>query len=185
MARRTLSHISQVATDTRIGSDITTAWELSSLLGITERRIQQLVKEGMPKSGRGEYPLRECVRFYVGHLHRLIEEEKSDTVVSEKIRLMRAKAEKAEVEVLKLRGEVLDLERVRQETMLISVEIKEAFLAVAGRLAPELAGKDAGYIKHRLNRAITEAMNVAAEKLEALNEGADGSGSDDTEDEDV
>lgn len=42
---------------------------IARLLNITERRLQQLAREGIiPKADRGQYPLAGCVRGYVTYL---------------------------------------------------------------------------------------------------------------------
>ena len=38
---------------------------MAAVLGITEGRLRQLVPEGMPRLGRGTYPLKGCVQWYV------------------------------------------------------------------------------------------------------------------------
>ena len=40
---------------------------IAEILGITDRRLRQLVDEGMPKNGRGEFPLVACVQWYVAY----------------------------------------------------------------------------------------------------------------------
>lgn len=45
---------------------------IAKLLNITERRLQQLAKDGVvPKAARGKYPLAGCVRGYVTYLQGL------------------------------------------------------------------------------------------------------------------
>lgn len=38
---------------------------LAEVLSLTTRRVEQLVRRGMPRSGHGRYPLRSCVRWYI------------------------------------------------------------------------------------------------------------------------
>lgn len=40
---------------------------MAAILGITDRRLQQLVVEGMPRQGYGLYPLAACVQWYLGY----------------------------------------------------------------------------------------------------------------------
>jgi len=40
---------------------------IAEILGITDERLRQLVKEGMPKVGRGRFPLKSCVQWYVAY----------------------------------------------------------------------------------------------------------------------
>ena len=46
---------------------------ISSLLDISERRVQQLSKAGViPKAARGRYELIGSVRGYIRHLHSVL-----------------------------------------------------------------------------------------------------------------
>lgn len=38
---------------------------VAGILGLTDRRLRQLVERGMPKSGRGRFPLAGCIRWYI------------------------------------------------------------------------------------------------------------------------
>lgn len=38
---------------------------MAAILGVTEGRLRQMVKEGMPRAGEGLYPLAGCVQWYV------------------------------------------------------------------------------------------------------------------------
>lgn len=40
---------------------------MAVVFGITDRRLRQLCVEGMPRSSRGEYPLKACVQWYVSY----------------------------------------------------------------------------------------------------------------------
>ena len=165
MPRRSISEVARVANRPAVRKYVS-AGELAEYLGISARRVQQLAKEGMPRIGRGEYPLREAVRYYVEYLHRLLDENQNETIITEKIRLTRAKAKKAELEAEKAGGAVLDVEKVRHEVMVLAVALKEAFLSLPGRLAPALSGLETGEVKQKITEEITDTLNKVAEKLE-------------------
>jgi phage terminase Nu1 subunit (DNA packaging protein) len=150
----------------RTGKDEVGCGELARIFQLTEQRISQLVKEGMPRTARGSYSLRECTIFYVSYLRARLDENRNETIVAEKIRLTRAKATKAEVEARKIGGSVLDLERARNEIMILAREIKEELLSVPGRMAPVLENLPAGQIKTLLGDEITDALNRVAERIE-------------------
>lgn len=50
--------------------DIVTAGELANMLGLSTRRLGQLVELGLPKEGRGRYPLKGAMRWYFSYLRR-------------------------------------------------------------------------------------------------------------------
>lgn len=58
-----------MANDLQQSGAVFAAPVIAKLLNITERRLQQLVKEGIvPKAGRNQYPLAGCIRGYVKYL---------------------------------------------------------------------------------------------------------------------
>jgi hypothetical protein len=40
---------------------------IAIILGVTEQRVRQLTQEGMPRVGRGRYPLIGCVQWYLAY----------------------------------------------------------------------------------------------------------------------
>ena len=46
---------------------------LAQFLNLTEQRVQQLVKEGMPRAARGQYDAIKCTSWYVRYLQAAIE----------------------------------------------------------------------------------------------------------------
>lgn len=169
LMRRTISDIAKVAQAARQQGQqkkLVSAYELSQWLGITERRIQQLAKEGLPRVGRGDYPLREAVTFYIDYLQRILDENNNNTILAEKIRMMRAKATKAEIDAEKAGGSVLNAQKVGQEAMVMSNTIKDEILSLPGKLAPTLAGMDAGQVKAKLAEALESALNRVADRID-------------------
>jgi phage terminase Nu1 subunit (DNA packaging protein) len=156
----------QAKFSTRFDNNEVGCGELAQICGLTEQRIIQLTREGMPKNGRGSYPLRECCAYYIRFQRKMLEENKSETIVAEKLRFMRARATCAEVDAKIAGGAVLDVEKARQEIMALTIGIKDALLGIPGRIAHELTGQDAGQIKLKLTEVITTALTKAADKLE-------------------
>lgn len=140
--------------------------ELAEIFYLTTRRIQQLSQEGMPKISDGVYPFKECVRWYIRHLQSRLDENNSDTILQEKIRLYRAKAEKAEIEARRMNKYSIAIEEVTKDLATISAEIKDAFQNIPGYCAPRLEDKPAGFIKNFLTRKILDTLNFVSEKLD-------------------
>lgn len=138
--------------------------EIAALFSVTPPRIGQLSKEGMPRE-IGGYPLKECVFWYVKYLHNLLDENQNETVVAEKIRFMKAKTKKAEIEAKQLEGSMIEQGKMEQELQKILLSIKEDFFAVPGQCAPFLDGRPAAYIKIYLEKKMAEIFNTLGEKL--------------------
>ena len=58
--------------------------KVSKFLNVTPRRVQQLVKEGMPREARGQYNPIKCGAWYVRYLRAAI--EKKTMATGEKFR---------------------------------------------------------------------------------------------------
>lgn len=142
--------------------------ELASMFRLTVQRIMQLCKEGLPRTARGSYPLRESVTFYVEYLRARIQENQSETIIAERLRLVRAKASKAEIEAEKYRDRVLSIDEARGQVMTICQELKENLLGVSGRVAHSLVGLSESEIYGILNREMKNGITDAASRLEAI-----------------
>lgn len=83
--------------------------DLAELLGITDRRIQQLSSETekvFVKISRGKYDLVESVQNYIQYQVELIKNKQSTgTLLEEQTRLTKLKADKEEIELAVLRAE--------------------------------------------------------------------------------
>jgi phage terminase Nu1 subunit (DNA packaging protein) len=131
---------------------------IAKLFNLTERRIQQLAKEGIiPKSERGKYSLVAVVQGYVKYLQDRAAgrsagsyRDESDIKVERK-RLITAQANKIESENHKLRGELVPFELVEDVLNEMAVLYGSGIDALPGRLANELAGiNEPAEIKVRL-----------------------------------
>ena len=90
---------------------------IAKLLMLTERRVQQLTAEGViPKPERARYELVPAVQGYVKYLRaRTLGVEALDgapDMVSDKARLLKAKADISVLEVERARGDLLPAEEV-------------------------------------------------------------------------
>ena len=89
---------------------------LAKLFNLTERRVQQLVREGiLPKPEKGRYDLIACVQAYIKYLQDRAtgrgDIEPQDTY-AERARLLKAQADKTELEVKAMNGELVATDQV-------------------------------------------------------------------------
>jgi phage terminase Nu1 subunit (DNA packaging protein) len=139
---------------------------LANLFGITERRIQQLVQEGMPKESRGKYDLLKCVRWYVRFLHSVIEKTSVPSggaeYVSERderIRSIRADADLKEIELAKQRGQLVSIRDVEKVMTDLVLTTKARIFGVAPRIAPDLVGETSRIMAHaKIEKGLVEAL---------------------------
>lgn len=108
---------------------------IAALLRLTERRVQQLSKEGViPKAERGRYELAPAVQGYIAYLQdRLAPREGDDDPDRidyhvEKARKTKAEADIAEMEAAKMRGNLVDAIEMKDALELVMSEVKTKLL---------------------------------------------------------
>ncbi len=114
---------------------------ISSLLMLSDRRVQQLTKEGViPKAERGRYELRPAVQGYIRYLQERTHGHSSSPADYhvEKARLVRAQADRAEVELNELNGSLVSCADVEEQWADLLANMKARLLALPAKLAPLL-----------------------------------------------
>lgn len=108
---------------------------IAALLRLTERRVQQLSKEGViPKAERGRYELAPAVQGYIAYLQdRLAPREGDDDPDRidyhvEKARKTKAEADIAEMAAAKMRGDLVDAVEMKDALELVMSEVKTKLL---------------------------------------------------------
>src|SRR5512139_2328469 len=86
--------------------------EVSRLLDMTERRVQQLVSEGIiPRpTGKGDYAAGACVVAYIRYLRKQAQGQGGVSLTDERTRLAKEQADKLAIENKILRNEVVEIE---------------------------------------------------------------------------
>lgn len=123
------------------GSPTYPAKTIAKLLMLTERRVQQLSKEGViPRAERGRYELGPAVQGYVRFLRdRAIGGESVGGEADDKARLTRARADIAQFEAQRLNGELVECDEVQKTWADIVGRFRARCLAIASKAAPMVA----------------------------------------------
>jgi len=140
---------------------------IARLLDLSERRIQQLSRDGViPKAERGQYDLVAAVRGYVAYLRDLAVKAQAGApdFGVERARLIRAKADIAEMEADGRRGELLPAEAVEAAWTAILARLRARLLVLPDRLAPLCVEETtiAG-VRDQIRKAVREALLELAE----------------------
>lgn len=107
---------------------------IARLFNLTERRVQQLAKDNIiPKAKRGEYDLVACVRGYVTYLQQAANGRTGDAA-ADRNRLLKAQADKAELECRMLMREVVAVLEVEESWARILKSFQSRLLAMPMRL---------------------------------------------------
>lgn len=135
---------------------------IARLLLLTERRVQQLVKEGViPKTERNRYELAPAVQGYIRYLQ---ERMAGNTAAPadmhlEKSRLVKLQADKAQIELDHLNEILVRTEDVAKEWESILVDMKSKMLSIPSKAAPLLSGQtEIHIIMDMLQKYVEEAL---------------------------
>ena len=140
---------------------------IARLLDLTERRVQQLAREGViPRADRGQYDLVGAVRGYVRFLREQAAraETGAPDLGAERARLVKAKADLAEMEARARRRDLLPAAEVEDAWTAILATLRARLLTLPDRLAP-LVNEETTLAGSRalIRRAITETLAELAQ----------------------
>lgn len=106
---------------------------IAKLLRLTERRVQQLSKEGIiPRAERGRYELAPAMQGYIGYLQEraapIPSEDGAPDLMKEKARKTKFEADIAEMEAAKMGGTLVAAEDMKAALDLVFTEVKSKLL---------------------------------------------------------
>lgn len=148
-----------------------TETELADILGLSDRRIRVLAKDGIIyKTKPARYDLKKSVKGYIDFIRDTKKEEKQGV---EKIKLAREaeglmhdklKKRKTELQILQMEKELLYTKDVISMWTDFATMVKSKLLNIPTKLAPQLVGlEDATVIKKTIGAEVTEALNEIAD----------------------
>src|SRR6267378_294241 len=144
--------------------------KVASFLNLTDKRIQQLVKEGMPRESRGQYDPIKCAHWYIRYLQQALEKRSVPTLDGgfvgereERVRLLRADADLREMELAKERSLVISIADYERTLADLILTTKARIMAIPPRLAPDLVGETSRVmIQAKLEKACKESLSYLA-----------------------
>ena len=137
---------------------------LAILFGVSQRRIQEYCQLNiLQKQARGRYNLCDCVQRFVHFLREKRAQYPID-LQNERARLTKLQADKADLELMETRGEVIRAEDVARTWADLVIAARSRLLAIPTSLTPGILAADS-------QNAVTELLRDAIE--DALNELAD------------
>jgi phage terminase Nu1 subunit (DNA packaging protein) len=161
---------------------------LARLFNLTERRIQQLAKDGViPKPEKGKYDLIASTQGYIKYLQDRAagkDIEPRDTYI-ERARLLKAQADKTEIEVKALNGDLIAAEQVELMWAGLVSSFRARMMALPVRCAHRVMNIT-GYqeieeiLRGHVNEALEELSRYEPEPEQSaivIEEGGDDGGS--------
>lgn len=146
--------------------------QLAAEFARTPRYVQQLVKQGMPRSSHGQYDLENCKTWFIRFLQNKIQHREGDiddnggggggtyNVDREQARLIRTKADLAEIELAEKRGSVIPVDVFENTLSQMVTQARQQLLQLPGRAAPQLEGEPRAVIKSKLTEQIHSALTA-------------------------
>ena len=145
------------------------AEKIARALNLTESRVHQLVKEGMPKEGCGQFDPVKCLHFYIRYLQNKIEQKTMPTLDgdenerSARVRLLRTQADLKEIELAKQQSQYISLSDYEKFLAALIRTTTAVVMALPGQLAPELVGETSRVmIQAKIDKAVKKALHDLA-----------------------
>jgi phage terminase Nu1 subunit (DNA packaging protein) len=145
------------------------AEKIARALNLTESRVHQLVREGLPKEGRGQFDPLKCLHFYIRYLQNKIEQKTMPTLDGDegeraaRIRILRAQADEKEMQLAKLRSQLVAVHDVEKAISDLVLTTTAHIMEIPARLAPELVGEESQMMIHaKLDTAIRQVLSRLA-----------------------
>lgn len=140
---------------------------IARLLDLSERRIQQLSREGViPKAERGHYDLIGSVRGYVRYLRdqALKAQAGAPDYAAERARFIRARADLAEMEAEEKRRSLIAADEIEAAWIAVLALLRTRLLALPDRLAPQVFDQPTvGDTRNLIRAAIREVLDDLAQ----------------------
>ena len=147
---------------------------VAKLLDLTERRVNQLVKEGvLPRAARGRYELVPVVRAYISYLRD--KAVNTDVGVfdypAHRARLTSAKADMAEMEREQMKDNLIPADDVADAWDAMASNMRAKLLSIPTKSATQVfAAKNQTEAKKILKEAINDALQeLAAIEVKTVN----------------
>mgnify|MGYP001137317088 CR=1 FL=1 len=140
---------------------------IARLLDLSERRVQQLSREGViPKAERGQYDLIGSVRGYVCYLRDQAAKAQAGApdYATERARFIRARADLAEMEAEEKRRSLIAVEQIEAAWISVLALLRTRLLALPDRLAPQAFEQSTvGDTRNLIRAAIREVLDDLAQ----------------------
>ena len=135
--------------------------ELATVLKLSESRIDQLVQAGtFPKPvTKGAFDLIGCTQAYVTFLR-----SKPADLAGERVRWLRAKADKEELLLRQRAGELVEVAKAKQLYFERGRQIRDSILSIPDRLAGIIAAE---MDQSKVHALLTKELHQALEALTA------------------
>lgn len=149
--------------ETLYESEILTG-EFARLVGKTPQWIRQLTRDGILKQcKRGKYILGENLKAYIEHMQGGKEDSNKPRYVDAKTAHELIKKEKAEIELMTIKGQMHSAKDVKAVMSDMIITVKSKLQSIPSRIAPRLDQEPASVIEDVIHNEISAALQSLSE----------------------
>ena len=134
--------------------------ELAAALNVTARRVGQLKAEGMPCDS--------IPAALAWRQNKLAGDSSTEALRAERIRLVRAQAERHEVENEVRRGQLLEIGEVRRDCITVCSRARDRFLRMSHDVPPRLEGLSADRIAQIIHTEVVQTLENLCRDFQRL-----------------
>ncbi|WP_342269459.1 hypothetical protein [Rickettsia endosymbiont of Orchestes rusci] len=151
------------------------ALDIAKVLTLTTRRVQQLVKENiLPAPVNGKYDLVSCIRGYEKYLQQQAINKNNNTgnLYTQKLRLLKAQADKAELEVQILEEKYIAVSEVELTWSNLLLAFRARMLGMPNNLTRQLVALNNDFaavfqlLEEEIHTALLELSNYSGEEYD-------------------
>jgi phage terminase Nu1 subunit (DNA packaging protein) len=145
-----------------------TIGECAEWLRMSTRRFQQLVDEGIvTRQVTNGYEVKMVVGEYIEHLREVASGRSAGTLdkAAEDIRKVRAQADKAEMEVAEMRGDLVPSDVIGTAWELFSTVIKNRITSLPSKAAPRVGAANVAQAEREIRACVNEVLS----EIETIN----------------
>lgn len=131
------------------------------MLGITSRQVSNHARDGLfERTGRGQYNVDDCVAAYIRFIKESLKGD-SESLTEQRTRLIRAQADKAELDLEVARGNNLPLDVIKSFWQSVIGAVRSKMLAIASTLKTKYPHLENDVIVS-IDEAIRDALSEAS-----------------------
>lgn len=144
-------------------SKFVSARQLGEIIGITERRVNQIANEGrvFQRDLNGKFDVVQCVESY--YREKFVKDDDEHNYDRERALHEKAKREKAELQLLKMKNRLHWAEDVEMVMTEMLVRFRNRILGIPAALAPKLYRRSVPQIAEILKDELHSALSELSE----------------------
>ena len=114
-----------------------TKGEFGAFIGVNNNAVTRMVKAGLPVLDNKKVNLQQATAWFIAQQ----KSEKSQTQQDARTKLIEAQTKRIKLQILEKRGDLVEIEQVKQEITKLIETLKQRINSLITKLPPKLEGK--------------------------------------------